>query len=95
MSSSGTLPRQATGNNAQQIEGARDKTEVTAEKLKDGYRGIGRMSVMRVHVSIEKELVRLSLARVIAKPPVAKKMKHWMFLRIAHMHGSGKKMMSG
>ena len=81
MSSSSRPARQATGNIAQQIDRAKNKKEVTAEELKDGYRGIGRMTMIPVHISVKKELVKFGPARVTAKPPDAKKMKYVMFVQ--------------
>ena len=62
---------------------------MTAQELKDGYRGIGRMTVIPVHISVKKELVKFGPARLTAKAPDAKKMKY----PLANMHSSGKKMM--
>ena len=64
---------------------------MTAQELKDGYRGIGRMTVFPVHISVKKEVVKFGPARLSAKTPDAKKMKY----PLVNMHGSGRKMMLG
>ena len=95
MSSSGTPTRQATSNIAQQIERAKNKREVTAQELKDGYCGIGPMTVIPVHISVKKELVQFGPARVTVKPPDAKKMKYVMFAPLVNLHGIRRKLLWG
>ena len=49
---------------------------MTAQQLKDGFRGIGRMVVTPVHVSIKKEIVKFGPPRTTFRAPDAKKLKY-------------------
>ena len=82
---------EVAGNIAQQVERAKDKKEVTAQELKDGYRAIGRMTVISVHISANKELVKFGPAPLTVKAPDAKKMKY----PLVNMHGSRMRTMQG
>ena len=72
--------RPHTGSVAEQVERCKNREVVTAQQLKDGFRGIGRMVVTPVHVSIKKEIVKFGPPRTTFRAPDAKKLKYVVLL---------------